>query len=416
MFAETSENPVEDAARTPGTPEEASVPAAAASPFVPGPSAGGGAPLDSGSVLPVAATPAAVAHADGLLAPPDHPIRLPAFEGPLDLLLYLIRKNEIDIYDIPIETVTRQYLEILRTTERDNLEVAGEFFVMAATLMYIKSRMLLPPDKVTDDGGDADEETQAGRELDPRWELVSQLIQYKKIKECADHLAGLIADRQAYLPRLVGETPDDPAASRPLAPGDRIELWNTFNRILERLADRLSPGEIKNETTTITSRMEDILGRLGRESRFAFSSLIPGKPTVAILVSTFLACLELARLGKLYLTQGELFDEIYCDADPPPIPPEAAVQTLFPGRERFLVNYNRAEAALAASQGEASAESEAEPGSDGEDGELDAEEFEDDGADLEGLEPGREGPPADFDADSGVNEPGESDGTNAETE
>lgn len=266
---------------------------------------------------------AAPAQTDGLLPPPEHPIRLPAFEGPLDLLLYLIRKNEIDIYDIPIETVTRQYLEILRTTERDNLEVAGEFFVMAATLMYIKSRMLLPPDKL--DEAAHGEEGETEHELDPRWELVSQLIQYKKIKECAGHLEGLIAERQGYLPRLVSAMPEDENA-RPLAAGDRIELWNTFNRILQRLADRIAPGQIHGESTTISSRMEDILERLGREKRFSFTSLLPEKPTVAVLVSTFLACLELARLGKLFLAQNALFDEILCDSEPPPIPPGAAVE------------------------------------------------------------------------------------------
>ncbi|MDR3229536.1 MAG: segregation/condensation protein A [Puniceicoccales bacterium] len=253
--------------------------------------------------------------ADGLLPPPDHPIRLPAFEGPLDLLLYLIRKNEIDIYDIPIETVTRQYLEVLRTSERNNLEVAGDFFVMAATLMYIKSRMLLPADTPAAQDP-AEGESDKEHDLDPRWELVQQLVQYKKIKECAGHLDALIIERQGYLARLVSAMPDSlPESERPLAPGDRIEIWNTFNRILQRFSDRIAPGEIHGETVTIASRMEDILERLEKERRFAFSSLFEGiKPTVAQLVSTFLACLELARLGKLSLAQNELFDEIYCDA------------------------------------------------------------------------------------------------------
>jgi segregation and condensation protein A len=269
------------------------------------------------------APPTAAPATDGLLPPPEHPIRLPAFEGPLDLLLYLIRKNEIDIYDIPIETVTRQYLEILRTTERDNLDVAGEFFVMAATLMYIKSRMLLPADIKPDDPTTENPDDDA-RDLDPRWELVSQLIQYKKIKECAGHLDTLITTRQGFLPRLVSSTPDIPDSERPLAPGDRIEIWNTFNRILQRLVEHISPGEINGETVTISSRMEDILQRLTAARRFTFTSLLPENPTVAVLVSTFLACLELARLGKLYLAQNDLFDEIFCDAEPPPIPEEAA--------------------------------------------------------------------------------------------
>jgi segregation and condensation protein A len=252
---------------------------------------------------------------DGLLPPPEHPIRLPAFEGPLDLLLYLIRKNEIDIYDIPIETVTRQYLEMLRTYERNNLEFAGDFFVMAATLMYIKSRMLLPAEIAP--AADPDAESDAAHDLDPRWELVQQLIQYKKTKESAGKLEELIAERQSYLARLVSTMPETPDAKRALAPTDRIELWNTFNHILQRLSDRIAPGEIHGETVTISSRMEEILARLGRERRFTFTSLLPENPSIAVLVSSFLACLELARLGKLFLSQSLLFDEIYCDAEAP---------------------------------------------------------------------------------------------------
>lgn len=250
--------------------------------------------------------------ADGVLPPPDHPIRLPAFEGPLDLLLFLIRKNEIDIYDIPIETVTKQYLEVLRTYEHNNLEVAGDFFVMAATLMYIKSRMLLPVDVAPAVAEETSEE-----DLDPRWELVQQLIQYKKIKECASHLDDLIVERQGYLPRLVSAMPEHQEEERPLAPGDRIEIWNTFNRILQRLSERIAPGEIQGESVTIASRMEEILARLATERTFTFSSLLPEKPTVAVLVSSFLACLELARLGKLFLSQNETFDEIHCHAELP---------------------------------------------------------------------------------------------------
>lgn len=259
----------------------------------------------AGALLPV----------DGVLPPPEHPIRLPAFEGPLDLLLYLIRKNEIDIYDIPIEVVTRQYLEVLRTYERNNLEVAGDFFVMAATLMYIKSRLLLPAEvkpAVDEDAGSGEPD------LDPRWELVQQLIQYKRIKECATHIEALVTERQGYLPRLVSSLAEPSSgAERTLAHVDRIEIWNTFNRILQRLSERISPGEIHGESVTIASRMEDILERLNVEKRFSFSSLLPSVPTIAVIVSSFLACLELARLGKLFLTQNETFDEIYCDISEP---------------------------------------------------------------------------------------------------
>ena len=247
---------------------------------------------------------------DGLLEDEAPVIRLSRFEGPLDLLLFLIRKNEIDIYDIPIESVTKQYLEILRGNERLDLDIAGEFFVMAATLMYIKSRVLLPsneniPDK-NDISGNDDEE------LDPRWQLVRQLIQYKRLKESSEYIADLIAERQGFMARNI--IPEEAPEQRPLAPVGRMDLWNVFNLVLKRLANRILPGEIQGDSITIAQRMEDILERARTEKSFSFTSLLPEKLTVAILVSTFLACLELARLGQIIVRQDEVFAEIYCDA------------------------------------------------------------------------------------------------------
>src|SRR5437764_7598520 len=120
----------------------------------------------------------------------DYRIKLQVFEGPLDLLLFLIRKNELDIYDIPIESVTRQYIDALRAMQQLDLDLAGEFFVMAATLMEIKSRMLLPKGQHAVDPN-AEEE-----EMDPRWELVHQLLQYKKFKDAAAQLNALAVTRQ----------------------------------------------------------------------------------------------------------------------------------------------------------------------------------------------------------------------------
>lgn len=255
---------------------------------------------------------------DGILPPADLPIRLDVFEGPLDLLLFLIRKNEIDIYDIPIEKVTQQYLEILRTQEKDNLELAGDFFVMAATLMYIKSRMLLPVESRPEEEVAAADEGQ-----DPRWALVQQLIQYKRVKETAAIIRGLVEDRQGLLSRYVLQPQGEDAVIRPVAPADRIELWNTFNLVLRRLAERIQPGSISVETTTVSDRMETILARLETEATFTFTSLLPERPSVGFLVATFLACLELARLGKLKLEQDLSFAEINCSQADPSASPNA---------------------------------------------------------------------------------------------
>lgn len=243
---------------------------------------------------------------DSLAPALDHPIRLPVFEGPLDLLLFLIRRNEIDIYDIPIETVTRQYLAILRTMDRLNLEVAGEFFVMAATLMYIKSRMLLPRNEELPQEDEEDPDS-----IDPRWELVQQLIEYKKFKEAAARLEDMIESQQSVLPRLFK---DSHIEDRPLRPSDRIEVWNVFNTILRRLAEQMVQGEIHDDHITVADRMEVILERLKTEKTFLFSSLIPKRTSVAMLISTFIAILELTRMRKLTLQQNEAFSDIVCYA------------------------------------------------------------------------------------------------------
>jgi len=253
------------------------------------------------------ASPESALPLDGLLPPTEHPIRLEVFEGPLDLLLFLIRKNEVDIHDIPIETVTHQYLAILRGQEKGNLELAGDFFVMAATLMYIKSRMLLPAAERKEDEGLGEESGQ-----DPRWALVQQLIQYKRVKETAGLLRHLIDERQGLLPREVYAPNPEDLPARPVAPTDRIELWNAFNLILRRLAERIQPGDINRETVTVSDRMELILSRLNSEEPFTFTSLLPDRPSIPMLVSTFLACLELSRLGHLELTQDDQFGEILC--------------------------------------------------------------------------------------------------------
>jgi len=237
----------------------------------------------------------------------DYRIKLQVFEGPLDLLLFLIRKNELDIYDIPIESVTRQYIDALKTMQQLDLDVAGEFFVMAATLMEIKSRLLLPKGQHAVDPNAEDEE------VDPRWELVHQLLQYKKFKEAAATLAGLVETRQNLMVRhvstLAGELTD-----RPLKNVDRIELWNVFNIVLRRLAEKLVVGEIHDEIVTVADQMEWILERTRSERTFVFSQLFPEGVTLRRLVATFLAMLELTRLKKLRIRQDEAFADIVAEA------------------------------------------------------------------------------------------------------
>jgi segregation and condensation protein A len=237
----------------------------------------------------------------------DYRIKLQAFEGPLDLLLFLIRKNELDIYDIPIESVTRQYLDALRSMQELDLDLAGEFFVMAATLMEIKSRLLLPRGQAAIDPN-AEED-----EMDPRWELVHQLLEYKKFKEAAARLGEIAIEKQNLLARYVSSLSGNPL-DRPLKHADRIELWNVFNIVLRRLAEKLVVGEIHDEQVTVADQMEMLLARLQTQRTFVFSQLFETKVTLRTLIATFLAVLELTRLRKLRLQQDETFSDIICNA------------------------------------------------------------------------------------------------------
>ncbi|MDB6113368.1 MAG: scpA 2 [Lacunisphaera sp.] len=242
-----------------------------------------------------------------MVAEADYRIKLPVFEGPLDLLLFLIRKNELDIYDIPISTVTKQYLEVIYALKELQVEVAGEFFVMAATLMEIKSRMLLPKHQQAIDLN-ADED-----DLDPRWELVHQLLQYKKFKEAAGNLGAMSLDAQNMLGRPAGSA-FAPSSERPLKHVDRIDLWNSFNFVLRRLAEKLVVGEIHAEQVTVSDQMEYVLEQLRTRKSFVFSALFAEKISLRRLVATFLAVLELTRLRKLQLEQTEAFTDILCTA------------------------------------------------------------------------------------------------------
>lgn len=242
---------------------------------------------------------------EALIPDKDFAIRLPAFEGPLDLLLYLIRRSEVDIYDIPIVRVTDQYIEVLGAMETLDLEAAGEFFVMASTLMYIKSRMLLPK---KDQGTNEDVEDE---DVDPRWELVQQLLEYRKFKEAAEDIRKLILSSNDLIARI-GPKEAVEAVERPLKPVDRVDLWNTFNQVLRRLTERIDEGQINAEQVTVSDRMEVVLLRIKHETSFLFSELFESTTTITTIVATFLAVLELTRLNKISLQQDRAFGDIRC--------------------------------------------------------------------------------------------------------
>lgn len=263
-----------------------------------------------------------------MVAEIDPRIKLSVFEGPLDLLLFLIRKHEIDIYDIPIELVLDQYLDVLNSMQEVKLEIAGDFFVMAATLMEIKSRLLLPKQQRTHPEDDDDED------LDPRWELVHQLLEYKKFKEAADSLDALSEDQSLRLTRDYRSVNKTEGPIRPLKPEDKLSVWNSFNIVLRRLSEQLVLGEIQDDATTVVDQMEMLIEKIQTEPKFEFSELFPGQCSLKLLVVTFIAILELTRLKRLKIRQNHAFSDFIISrvdddpgADAPEAPDEKELET-----------------------------------------------------------------------------------------
>lgn len=234
----------------------------------------------------------------------DYKVKLEVFEGPLDLLLYLIKKEEVDIYDIPIERITNQYMEYLTLMQMLNLEVAGEFLVMAATLMYIKSRMLLPVDQQV-----TDSEAEEGE--DPRWELIRQLVEYKKFKDAAAQLAKREEEQANIFPRRGVDVGIEVDQAVPLAEVSIFDLINAFNDVLKKASARDGFREIIEEKFTVSDKIEEILYTLRDQTQIIFSELFARATSRAEIVVMFLALLELIRLKRLKVRQEEAFGEIH---------------------------------------------------------------------------------------------------------
>lgn len=229
----------------------------------------------------------------------DYQVNLETFRGPLDLLLYLVKHDEIDIRDIPIARVTAQFVEYMRVIQMIDVELAGDFLVMAATLMEIKSRMLLPRDPEA-----ADEED------DPRQELVRQLLEYKKFKDAAALLEAQAARHMSRLPRQAVEpvAEVDPA-QQPLRAVELWDLVSAFGRLMrETLA--LAPQQIVIDETPIHVHMETIVARLADAPHLSFRELFTPPFTRGRLLGLFLATLELIKARQVVAEQPEPFGEI----------------------------------------------------------------------------------------------------------
>jgi segregation and condensation protein A len=232
----------------------------------------------------------------------EYKVKFEVFEGPLDLLLYLIKKEEVDIYEVNLTRLATQFIEYIETMRLLDLEVAGEFLVMAATLMYIKSRELLPVDQQAQVEGEDDGE-------DPRWELIRQLVEYKKFKDAAAQLQLLEARQEDVFPRAPGELEFE-AESSPRAEASIFDLVNAVNVVLQRFAKREDLRDIFEDKWTVSEKIESLMRVLGERATVRFSELFEGVTSRFEVVVTFLALLELIRLKQITAMQHEPFGEI----------------------------------------------------------------------------------------------------------
>ncbi|GDY19552.1 segregation and condensation protein A [Verrucomicrobiota bacterium] len=251
----------------------------------------------------------------------EYKVQFEVFEGPLDLLLYLVKKEEVDIYDINLTKIATEFIRHIEMMRQLDLDVAGEFLVMAATLMYIKSRELLPVEQQVE-ATDEDEDTE-----DPRWELIRRLVEYKKFKDVAARLQ----ERELQQENTYARQPGKPQiveapVARPVV--SIFDLVNAVNAILKRFQQQ-EVRDIFQDKWTVSEKIELLLRTLSERTTIKFSELFASATSRTEVVVTFLAMLELIRLKQLLITQPEPFDEIQLvrapsAVTPPPVEEMAA--------------------------------------------------------------------------------------------
>lgn len=242
----------------------------------------------------------------GIDLAPEYKVRLDVFEGPLDLLLYLIKRNEVDIYEVSIERITQEYLEYMSVLQTCNVELSGDFIVMAATLLYIKSRTLLPKDLQL---------TATEEDDDPQWELIRQLLEYKKFKEASNRLKEWASIQEELFPRMPAEESPLPPETLLVEEMSVFDLVNAFQGILKRFKNiRKDVREIFGENFTVGEKMEAIILLMKDKTSLRFDELFSLQASRTEVVATFLAMLELIRMKRLLVRQDSLLGEIWIDA------------------------------------------------------------------------------------------------------
>jgi len=237
----------------------------------------------------------------------DYKVKFEVFEGPLDLLLYLIKKEEVDIYEVNLTHLATQFIEYIDTMRLLDLEIAGEFLVMASTLMYIKSRELLPVDQQVQTEGEDDGE-------DPRWELIRQLVEYKKFKDAAAQLQVLEARQEDIFPRLPGRLDFATDTPVPRREASIFDLVNAVNAVLKRFNKREDLRDIFEDKWTVSEKIEQLIKLLETKTSVKFSELFEGATSRTEVVVTFLAMLELVKVRAVRIFQEELTGPIIIEA------------------------------------------------------------------------------------------------------
>ncbi len=237
-------------------------------------------------------------------------VKLDAFEGPLDLLLHLIEKNKVNIYDIPIAEITEQYLMYLAEIPEEDMDRASEFLVMAATLINIKSKMLLPP-----------EVNEEGEEIDPREELVQQLLEYKMYRYIADELrgrqmdAGYIMYKDPSIPKEVLSYREPPDVDKLFEGIELEDLHEIFERLMKQQIQKIDPvrsrfGKIEKESVTLPEKLDKLKSYARRHKKFSFRKLMADTETKMDIIITFMAVLEMMKQGSIIVRQDHVFDDI----------------------------------------------------------------------------------------------------------
>lgn len=253
----------------------------------------------------------------------ENKVQLEIFEGPLDLLLYLVKKEEVDIYEVNLTKIATQFIEYVELMKELDLDIAGEFLVMAATLMYIKSRELLPKNQQVEVPDEDEEE-------DPRWELIRQLVEYKKFKDAAARLHERELIQEQIYARVPGrlEFTAEPSNARPEV--SIFDLVNAVSTILKRFSQREQTRDVFEEQWNVSEKIELVANMLKERPRLRFSELFERAASRAEVVVTFLALLELIRMKQLRIEQSEAFAEIEISPalpPPPPLPKEDEAQS-----------------------------------------------------------------------------------------